>query len=129
VGIFASAWIGSLAGRAGRARMLLLMVALMLVGIGLTLLRPLVFVIAGITTVTFGFFAAHSVASAWVGLRATHAKAQAAALYLFFYYMGSSVAGSVGGVFWTLRAWGGVAGFIAVMLVAALLIALPLRRG
>ena len=129
VGIFSSGWIGSLAGRAGRARMLLLMLALMLAGVGLTMLRPLAFVVFGIATVTFGFFAAHSVASAWVGLRATHAKAQAAALYLFFYYMGSSVAGSAGGVFWARGAWPGVVGFVATMLVAGLLIALPLRRG
>ena len=32
-----------------------------------------------IRTVTFGFFGAHSVVSSWVGLRAKHAKAQAAA--------------------------------------------------
>ena len=43
------------AGRAGRARMLLLMIALMLAGLGLTTLRPLVCVIVGIATVTFGF--------------------------------------------------------------------------
>jgi YNFM family putative membrane transporter len=129
VGIFSSGWIGSLAGRAGRARMLLLMLGLMLAGVGLTMLRPLPLVVVGIATLTFGFFAAHSVASAWVGLRATHAKAQAAALYLFFYYMGSSVAGSAGGVFWARGAWPGVVAFVAAMLVAGLLIALPLRRG
>lgn len=122
VGIFASAWIGGRADRVGRAKMLLSMAGLMLIGVGLTLFRPLVLVIAGIATITFGFFGGHSVASSWVGLRAQHAKAQAAALYLFFYYVGSSVAGAVGGVFWGAWRWIGVTGFVATMLIAALTI-------
>jgi YNFM family putative membrane transporter len=122
VGIFASAWIGARADRVGRGRMLLMMTGLMLCGVGLTLLHPLVLVIGGIATITFGFFGGHSVASSWVGLRAHHAKAQAAALYLFFYYIGSSVAGAVGGFFWGAWRWTGVAGFVAAMLIVALAI-------
>jgi YNFM family putative membrane transporter len=122
-GIFASAWIGARAGRVGRRRMLFLMIGLMLLGVGLTLLRPLVFVVIGIATVTFGFFGAHSVASTWVGLRAKRARAQAAALYLFFYYMGASVAGSVGGLFWQRWRWSGVTGFVSGTLLVALMIA------
>lgn len=122
VGIFGSAWIGARADRVGRGRMLLIMVGLMLCGVGLTLLRPLLLVIAGIATITFGFFGGHSVASSWVGLQAHHAKAQAAALYLFFYYIGSSVAGAVGGMFWGEWRWTGVAGFVVAMLSTALII-------
>jgi YNFM family putative membrane transporter len=123
VGIFASAWIGSLADRVGRGRMLLLMTAIMLVGAGLTAFRPLAFVILGIATVTFGFFGGHSVASSWVGLRAHTAKAQASALYLFFYYMGASVAGSAGGLAWDRAHWNGVLIFVAGLLIAALIAA------
>jgi YNFM family putative membrane transporter len=128
VGIFASAWIGSLADRVGRGKMLLLMTCVMFVGIGLTLTRPLPFVVLGIATVTFGFFGGHSVASSWVGLRAHWAKAQAAALYLFFYYAGSSVAGSAGGLFWDRFRWPGVSAFVAVMLVIALGMAMIAAR-
>jgi YNFM family putative membrane transporter len=105
-----------------------MMVGIMLIGIGLTLLRPLVVVIFGIAVITFGFFGGHSVASSWVGLRAREAKAQAAALYLFFYYLGSSVAGSAGGVFWDLAAWKGVVGFVAALLIVAVLMALLTAR-
>ena len=121
-GIFASAWIGSLADSVGRGKMLLMMLALMLAGIGFTALRPLPFIVLGIATVTFGFFGGHSVASSWVGLRAHTAKAQASALYLFFYYTGSSLAGGVGGLFWERWRWPGVAGFVAGMLVIGLAI-------
>jgi len=126
-GIFASAWIGARAGRVGRLRMLALMLGLMLTGVGLTILNPLACVVLGIATVTFGFFGAHSVASTWVGLRARRAKAQAAAIYLFFYYMGSSVAGAVGGLFWQKAHWPGVAGFVAALLLTALAIAAVAR--
>ena len=119
-GIFASAWIGARAARVGRRRMLLAMMVLMLGGVGLSVLTPLVCVVVGLGVVTFGFFGAHSVASTWVGLRATRAKAQAAALYLFFYYIGASVAGAIGGLFWEWGRWLGVAGFVVAILVIAL---------
>ena len=120
LGIFASAWIGALAHRAGRARMLALMIVLMLTGVALMMLPLVASIIAGVAVLTFGFFGAHSVASTWVGLRAPHAKAQAAALYLFFYYVGSSVAGSIGGLFWDRWGWTGVISFLVAMISAAL---------
>ena len=128
VGIFASAWIGSLADRVGRGRMLVVMAAIMLAGVALTALEPLVMVIVGIAVVTFGFFGGHTVASSWIGLRARHAKAQASGLYFFFYYMGSSVAGAVGGIFWDKAGWPGVAGFVAILVAIALTIAVRESR-
>lgn len=65
------------------------------------------------------FFAAHSIASGWVSKRATHDKAQASSLYLFFYYFGSSVGGTVGGIFWMHFGWIGVVAMITVFLVIA----------
>jgi YNFM family putative membrane transporter len=101
----------------------------MALGVASTLLRPLPFVIVGIALVTIGFFASHSVASSWVGLRAREGKAQASALYLFFYYMGASTAGTIGGFFWTAYAWPGVAAFLALMLAAAFALSAGVLRG
>ena len=50
-----------------------------------------------------------------MGLRAETGKAQASALYLFFYYAGSSLAGSIGGWVFTLGAWPGEAAFIGAL--------------
>jgi YNFM family putative membrane transporter len=122
-GVFSSAWIGARADRAGRRKMLMLMLGLMFVGITLTLLHPLIFVLIGITVVTFGFFGGHSVASSWIGIRATHGKAQASALYLFCYYMGASVAGSVGGYFWDVAHWPGVVGYVAALIGVGFVVA------
>jgi MFS transporter, YNFM family, putative membrane transport protein len=123
IGTFSSAWMGHLAGRLGRRRVLWTTFVLMLAGVGLTAFEPLVLVIAGVVAVTFGFFGGHSIVSSWVGRRAGHAKAQASSLYLFAYYMGSSIAGAGGGLFYSAQGWNGVAAFTGVMVLAGLLIA------
>lgn len=119
VGTFSSAWFGSLADRYGRQRILLLAIAIMLAGAIVTLHSFLSLKIIGITVFTFGFFAAHSIASGWVSKRASHDKAQASSLYLFFYYFGSSVGGTVGGLFWMKYGWVGVIAMIAIFLMIA----------
>ncbi|WP_333880051.1 MFS transporter [Lysinibacillus capsici] len=128
VGTFSSAWFGSLADRYGRQRMLLLAIAIMLAGAIVTLNGLLTLKIIGITVFTFGFFAAHSIASGWVSKRASHDKAQASSLYLFFYYFGSSVGGTVGGVFWMKYGWMGVIVMIALFLFIACVLSLLLKR-
>jgi YNFM family putative membrane transporter len=100
----------------------------MLAGTAMTLSSSLWLIVPGVAVLTAGFFAGHSIASAWVGARARQSKAQAAALYLFFYYLGSSVAGSAGGVFWAARGWDGVAGFTGALLLAGLAMAARLSR-
>lgn len=75
---------------------------------------------AGLVVLTAGFFAAHSVASGWAGARARVAPAQASAHCLCLYYIGSSVAGSAGGVAWAGGGWAAVALFAITLLVIAL---------
>ena len=127
LGIFSSVWAGKLADRLGRRNVLWLVMSIMLVGLLLTLLGTLVAVVAGVGLYTFGFFASHSVASSWVGRRARAPQALASALYLFFYYLGSSVVGWVCGYVWEHGGWPGVVGLLGAVLVAAMLIALRLR--
>lgn len=126
VGSFVSTWFGQLAGRLGRRRVFWIPILVFLAGVGLTAATSLVLVIIGIGVATAGYFGAHSVASSWVGRRGHAAPALAAAFYSFFMYVGSSVLGSAGGVAWTRAGWTGVAGFIMVLLVLALAVALRL---
>ena len=77
--------------------------------------------------VTIGFFGAYSIASARVGRRALGQRGQASALYLFFYYLGSSVLGSLGGIAWTRAGWPGVAWYCGALGTLALLTGLVLR--
>jgi MFS transporter, YNFM family, putative membrane transport protein len=126
-GVVASPWSGRMADTFGRGRVLIASLALMLAGVVLTMFTPLYAIAAGIACLTIGFFAGHAVASGWVGRLAREAKGQAAALYLLAYYLGSSIMGSVGGHFWAGWGWGGVAGLVAVLLVAGLALASMLR--
>ncbi|QFU17901.1 MFS transporter [Microvirga thermotolerans] len=130
VGTFSSTFVGHLAGRLGRRRILWATILVMLAGLGVALTESLPPILVGVVAVTFGFFGAHSIASSWVGRRAREAKAQASALYLFAYYLGSSGIGTLGGVFWTAQGWPGVTALVATLLLAALglafrLMALP----
>jgi YNFM family putative membrane transporter len=122
-GVVSSAWAGSLAGRFGRKTVFSIPIVLMLAGVIMTLSGQLWMIVVGIAVLTLGFFGAHSIASGWVGVRAQTSKAQASSLYLFAYYLGSSVVGSLGGVFWKLNAWPGVIEMTALLLLVALAIA------
>ncbi|PPK42858.1 YNFM family putative membrane transporter [Trinickia symbiotica] len=126
-GIVSSAWVGSLSERLGRQTLLPATLGLMLLGTALTRANSLPVIIAGIAVLTIGFFGSHSVASAWIGARARSSKAQASSMYLFAYYVGSSVVGSVGGVFWSVGGWPGVTGMTGSLLVIAIAIAFKLR--
>lgn len=127
-GVVGSTCGGFLAGRFGRERMLPASVLMMLAGLALTLPSQLWLIIAGIALLTGGFFAAHAVVSAWVSARARAGKAQAASLYLFAYYFGSSVVGSLGGLFWSRGAWPAVIALTATLVLTGLAIALWLGR-
>ena len=96
VGTFSSTFIGHLAGRRGRRKVLWTMFVIMLAGLALTMAGSLALIIAGLAVITFGFFGGHSIVSSWVGRRAGNAKAQASSMYLFAYYLGSSLAGGRG---------------------------------
>ncbi len=128
VGVFSSTWMGHLADRLGRRRVLWTAVAIMLAGAIVTLPASVPIKILGVAIFTFGFFGAHSIASSWVGRRAIGEKAQASALYLFFYYIGASVGGTSGGLFWAWLGWPGVIGLIAVLLLGAFAITLRLAK-
>jgi YNFM family putative membrane transporter len=126
VGMVGSTLAGQLADRLGRRRVLAASVMLMLGGVLLTAHRQLAAIVLGFSVMTFGFFGCHAIASSWVSRRAQGAKAQAASLYLFTVYLGSSVAGSAGGLAWARYGWRGVVTLGAALAVGGLLISLRL---
>lgn len=128
LGIFSSMWAGKLADRLGRRNVLWLVLGVMIAGLLVTLVDSVIAVVLGVGLATFGFFAAHSVASSWVGRRAQAPQALASGIYLFFYYFGSSVVGWFAGYVYEHWGWSGVVGLLGCILGIALLIALRLRR-
>ena len=80
---------------------------------------------------TVGFFCVHGLASGWVTARAHLAgvsTGQAAAFYLFAYYVGSSVFGNLGSTAWTVAGWPGVVALASGLLLTAAAMVGVLRR-
>lgn len=128
LGMFSSMWAGKLADRLGRRNVLWLFMGVMIAGLLVTLHDSVIAIVLGVGLATFGFFAAHSVASSWVGRRARAPQALASGIYLFCYYMGSSVVGWFTGYMWEHWGWPGVVALLSALLGVALAIALRLRR-
>lgn len=120
LGSFSSSMVGRQVELFGRNRMIYLTIGTMAVGALTTLSGDVSTIVLGIALLTCGFFGAHTIASAWVGSRARNARAQAASLYLFSYYLGSSVSGTAGGLFWSWFGWEGVVCLIVALLALAL---------
>ncbi|WP_341285311.1 MFS transporter [Priestia megaterium] len=120
VGTFSSTWMGSLSDTHGRGKIIYISLFILLTGSCITLNTTIWIKILGIAVFTFGFFASHSIASGWVGKVSTHDKAQASSLYLFFYYGGSSINGTVSGLVYGSFGWNGLVILIASFSVLAI---------
>ncbi len=131
LGSLSSAVAGRLADRTSRRAVVPIACGVTLAGVLLTIPASLPVVVVGLAVMTAGFFAVHGVASGWVPTRAHAggvAAGQAASLYLFAYYAGSSVFGSLAGRAWTAAAWPGVTALAAALAVVSGLLALRLRH-
>lgn len=128
VGSYSSAWAGRQVAKHGRRRILLGMTLLAVAGIAVTLADALWLIVGGLALFTFGFFAVHSVASAWVGYRAGARRGLVSALYLSSYYLGGSVIGTAAGWAWNHGGWGGVIAALLACAACAVAIAIRLRR-
>lgn len=119
LGIFSAGWAGRLVPRFGARQVLFGGIALMLLGVALCAAPWLSAAVVGLALFTLGFFAAHAVASGQVGVHAKGAKAQASALYLCAYYLGSSLVGYVGGYVWEHAGWWALLGVLACLFIVA----------
>jgi YNFM family putative membrane transporter len=131
LGSVSSAVSGRLADRYGRRAVLPVGCVVALVGVALTLPASLPLLVVGLALVIGGFFTIHGVASGWVPARAHAAglaTAQAASLYLFAYYVGSSVFGALGGHAWNAAGWPSVALLAGGLVLVVGALALVLRR-
>ncbi|NYD43136.1 MFS transporter [Nocardioides panaciterrulae] len=131
IGSISSVVAGRLAERWSRRTVVPAGCAITLAGILLTLARPLPVIVLGLAVMTAGFFVVHGVASGWVPARARAggiASGQAASLYLFGFYLGSSVFGSLAGTAWSAGAWPAVVTLSVVLVVLAAALAGVLRH-
>lgn len=130
-GSAASTIAGRWSSRVGRRTVAPVAAVVMLLGVVLSLAQPLWLVVVALAVSTAGFFALHGVASGWVPVRARLGRggaAQASSLYLFAYYLGSSVFGTAAGSAWEAAGWAPVVALCGGLVVVALGLTLLLRR-
>lgn len=108
IGTVSSAMTGFFVLKFGEKRCIYMGLAVLTAGVLLLCTSSLIAIIIGMSLFTYGFFFAHSLVSGRVGENADGHKAQASSLYLFFYYGGSAVIATIGGVFWVYFGWSGV---------------------
>lgn len=120
---FTAPQAGRFSAKYGSMNVLRVLFLIMATGMLLTLTSNVVIFIIGAVIFTGCFFGCHSIGLSWVSKNATHARGQAVALYLFFYYMGGSVVGFINGFVFHLTGWHGMTGFIIVLLAVGVVVA------
>ncbi|WP_180047398.1 MULTISPECIES: MFS transporter [unclassified Acinetobacter] len=127
-GIYSSPRAAKWGQKFGREKVLPLMLLVMWASLALMLLNQLAVVLVGLLIFTFAFFAAHSLCSSWVTVQSLQYRAVGSSLYLFCYYLGSSVLGSGSGLIWERWDWPGLLIFIASLLLLGLILTLYLKK-
>ena len=128
-GTWSSARAGVFSKRYGRGVVVLASALLMLAGALAVAASNLWVALVGLLVFTASFFALHSTASGWVGLIAERDRAEASSMYVFCYYMGSSILGAATGWAYEGLPWAGFVAVLAALLAALALVAAALWRG
>uniref|UniRef100_UPI003F5CBFA5 MFS transporter n=1 Tax=Buchnera aphidicola TaxID=9 RepID=UPI003F5CBFA5 len=126
-GVYSSPKAGILMQKYNYNNILTFALLLMMIGILMTQKDNLFIIILGLIIFSGGFFASHSVVSSWISSCAHIAKVQATSLYLFFYYLGSSIFGTIGGLFWHFSQWFGISVFIITMLLIGIFLSCRIK--
>jgi YNFM family putative membrane transporter len=120
-GTVSSTVAGKLSSRFSQSIGIGIGILFMVSGLVITLVLTVWSIIVGLLLSCFGFFFAHSIASAWVSRRAKYAKASASGLYLIFYYIGGSLGGLYLDGFWQYWSWPGVVfGCLLILVVTTI---------
>ncbi|OTG91742.1 MFS transporter [Acinetobacter sp. ANC 3832] len=126
-GIYSSPRAASWSQKFGREKVLIFMFLSMILGLWIMLIPSIWFILLGLLIFTFSFFAAHSTSSSWVSVQSLQYRAVGSSLYLFCYYLGSSILGSGSGLVWEHFGWLGLTVTITCILLIGLCIAVKLK--
>ena len=108
--------IGMAVGRFGRRHFMIGVIALWIVGIGLTLLEPLWVILLGLTLCAGCGLLCQAVSTGYVAITAQAGRSSAVGLYVTSFYVGGSFGAALGGIAWTLAGWPACVAMVALML-------------
>lgn len=120
-GSFSSANSAKFVEKFGAVQVIVVNLSIMLAGILLTSLPTSIAKIIGLCAVNFALFGAHACLTTLCGKVLPEQKAAAVALYMFCYYLGASIIGSTGGIFFQSLGWTGVVLMVAALCLLSLL--------
>ncbi|SDG65745.1 MFS transporter, YNFM family, putative membrane transport protein [Planococcus glaciei] len=115
IGVVGSPLAGRAAENFGLRKVRRAGVAILSLGILLTLSPVTWLVVVGLCVTCLGFFTAHSLTAASVGQQASHHKGSASSLYLVSYYIGVAAGSSLLSPLWTNGGWTGLVLFTALL--------------
>ncbi len=129
VAVVATPLAGRLIDRIGHRATVLIAIATSASGLLLTLIPSVAAIVAGLTVMTTGVFAAQASSQGYIGVIARERRSTAAALYLTVYYTGGGLGAILPAAVWSRGGWPAtVALVLAVQAVAATVAALLWTR-
>ncbi|WP_321469490.1 MFS transporter [Halarcobacter sp.] len=121
LGVIISPFAGRYSDIIGRLRIIYLGIAILILGIFLTLSQSISLVIAGLGLVTMGMFSVQSVTPTYLGELVPENKATISILYQSFFYLGGCLGTFLPSIFWEYYKYNGVTSFcIALILIGSL---------
>jgi YNFM family putative membrane transporter len=108
LGVVGSPAAGWFADRFGLEKVRVAGIALMSLGIFMTLHASLAVIVIGLCIMCLGFFTGHSLTATFVSKYAAHHKGSATSLYLVAYYVGVTLGGSALAPLWENGGWYGM---------------------
>ncbi len=123
-GTYSSRAIWSFTKRFTTTTVLIAAIVLTIAGALITLSDSVIVMLIGLVIMTGAFFGAHSIASGSLVNRASIGRSQAASMYNFFYYAGSTAIGWLGGVAYVWIGWSGTVLTVTLLAVASIVLTL-----
>jgi predicted MFS family arabinose efflux permease len=114
--------------RIGRLPTLLLGIAVAIIGLLLTLLEPLAWIVGGLALLTAGIFTEQTLSLGYIGVAARRARSTAVGLYVTIYYIGGSIGGIAPGGIWQTLGWPGCVALVVMVQILMGIIALLFWR-
>ncbi|ALC06990.1 transporter [Corynebacterium deserti GIMN1.010] len=127
-GTWSSTQAAALRDKIGAGPTVIFLSITMIVSMAAMAINNLWVTLAALFIFTAAFFALHSSASGWIGIIATKDRAEASSMYLFCYYVGSSVIGWLSGFVFTHASWLAFIGWLLLLLLGVLSISASLAK-
>ncbi|MFW2176573.1 MULTISPECIES: MFS transporter [unclassified Moraxella] len=134
LGVVVTPIASGLIGQYGAARMVRVAVVISMIGVLLTLAKPLWLVILGLAVMSSGVFITQSATITYIAVNVKQGRSLASGLYYMFYYLGGTLGAWACGLAYRQGQWQMTVGTLVAIQVMALLIAIfglvkmPMKR-